>query len=207
MHTFFNDHDTIKVIALDREYSGKIHMALGQDSLAYEDYLEAFKLDSSRIEIVKEMADTLYARKNFKQAGYYYNEVAKKTNLAVDYYYATRADYLADEYMRGDSAAQGIIAKVPEDPTGYLWRARHLVQLDKENTGQAEPYYVKVIEYAEKEPEKYQRELTEAANWLTGFYIGKNDYKTANQWNDKALEFDDSNPKTIEYMEFLSTNK
>lgn len=207
MDLFFNDHDTITIVPLDYEYAGKIRMAMGQDSLAYLDWLQAFNLDSNRISLIKEIADTLYARKKYDQAGYYYYEVAKKTNLAVDYYYATMADYQADKYERGDLAAQGIIAKVPDDPTGYLWRARHQVQMDKTGEGKAEPYYMKVIELAAKDPTKYKRDLTEAANWLTGFYISKKDFTKANEWNDKALEFDDSNAQTIDYMEYLSTQK
>ncbi|HQW55292.1 MAG TPA: CDC27 family protein [Saprospiraceae bacterium] len=204
INEFFANHDTVPLIASDFEYAGRIDMALGKDSLAYLQWMKAYQMDSNKITLVKEIADTLYARKKYAESGYYFNVVAKNTNLAIDYYYATRADYLGNSFMRGDSAAQGIINKIPEDPTGYLWRARHNAQLDTLNAGLAEPFYAKVIELGDLNKEKYKKELTEAANWMTGYYIRKNDLKTANTWNDKALEYDDTNAQTLNYMDYLS---
>jgi len=205
MNKFLAEHDTTPIISRDYEYLGRIYMGLGQDSIGRLNWLQAFQMDTSKLFLVKEIADTLYERKQYNQAGYFFNIIAKSTNLAVDYFYATRADYLGNQFGRGDTAAMGIIAKVPDDPTGYLWRARHNVQMDSTGTGAAIPFYNKVIELGSTNVEKYKKNLSEAANWLTAYYIKKQDYKTANSWNDKALEFDDTNPTTLSYMETLST--
>lgn len=204
MDKFLADHDTTPIISRDYEYLGRINMGLDRDSIGGLNWLQAYKMDSTKLFLIQELADTLYERKKYAQAGYYFNIVAKATNKAVDYFYATRADYLGNQFGRGDTAAMGIITKVPDDPTGYLWRARHNVQMDTTGSGAAVPFYTKVIELGGSNVEKYKQTLSEAANWLTAYYINKGDYKTANSWNDKAFEFDDANQTTLNYMNVLS---
>jgi hypothetical protein len=85
--------------------------------------------------------------KKYAEAGKFYFAIAKSTDLAVDYFYATRADYLGRQYQRGVEAADGIIGKLPEEVEGYLWKGRHYAQLDtlnKEGCGSAG--FEKVVE-------------------------------------------------------------
>lgn len=203
MDFFFNNQDTTRVLASDYEYLGKIQFKLGEDSLGRTNYLQAFLLDSTKTDLIKDIADTLFTQKKYAEAGNYYMVIANSTNLASDYFYATRADYLGGNYLRGDTAALGIISKLPEDIQGYLWRARHNAQMDTAKAGLALPFYEKVIEYGEKDLDKYRRELSEAANWITVHYIHKEEYARAEEFNNKALDFDASNEQTLNLLDFL----
>jgi hypothetical protein len=85
--------------------------------------------------------------KKYAEAGKFYFAIAKSTDLAVDYFYATRADYLGRQYQRGVEAADGIIGKLPEEVEGYLWKGRHYAQLDTLNKeAAAVPAFEKVVE-------------------------------------------------------------
>ena len=151
---FFSNHDTLKILAEDYIYLGKIQDKLGSDSLSMakydsmsrSSYLMAFQMDSTKEGVIKEIADSLYNQKRYDEAGFFYFARAKSTNLAADYFYATRADYLGGNYVRGMEAAQGIINKLPDELAGHLWLARNAALLDTINKGaMAVPLYEMVI--------------------------------------------------------------
>lgn len=214
LNNFLNNHDTVKVLAEDYIYLGKIQDQMGTDSasmanydmMSRASYLKAFEMDSTKEGAIKEIADTLYKQKRYEEAGLFYDARAKSTNLAVDYFYATRADYLGGNYDRGIESAQGMINKLPEEVQGYLWKARHAAQRDTVNKGaEAVPIFETLIQKANVDKAKNSKELLEALNWLTVYNINiKKDYKKAQEYNDQALEVDPSNEQVMKLFNFLT---
>ena len=166
----------------------------------------AFQMDSTKEGVIKEIADTLFNQKRYDEAGFFYFARAKSTNLAVDYFYATRADYLGGNNTRGMEAAQGIINKLPEEVEGHLWKARHAVQKDTLNKGaEAVPFFETLIQKASVDKSKNAKELLEALNWLTVYNINiKQDYVKAQSYNDQALEIDANNEQVMKLFNFLT---
>ncbi len=213
MGNFFANHDTTKILAEDYIYLGKIQDKLGTDSISMANYdslsrlsyLTAFEMDSTLEGEIKAFADTLYVQKKYDAAGMFYSARAKSTNLAVDYFLATRADYLGGNNTRGIESAEGIIRKLPEDYTGYQWKARHLASSDIINKGaEAVPFHEKVIEKASVDKAKNVAIILESLNWLTVYNINvKKDYVKAQVYNDQALEIDASNEQVLNLMNFL----
>ncbi len=205
LNSFLENRDTTKILSQDYLYLGKIQAKLGQDSLSRLNYLQAFQMDSTLDGEIKIIADTLFNQKKYNEAGMLYMAVAQSSNLAADYFYATRADYLGGNYMRGIESAQGIINKLPNEVEGYLWKARHQALLDTINKGAAaiEPY-LQVIEKGKVDPAKYNKQMLEALNWLTVYYINvKADYAKAQEYNDQALEVDANNDQVMKLFNFL----
>ena len=205
LNNFLANRDTTKILSQDYLYLGKIQAELGQDSLSRLNYLQAFEMDSTLDSEIKVIADTLFNQKKYDPAGMLYMAIAKSTNLAADYFYATRADYLAGNYSRGIEAAEGIINKLPNEVEGYLWKARHQALLDTPNKGAAaiDPY-LQVVEKGKVDPSKYSKQMLEALNWLTVYYINiKADYAKAQEYNDQALEVDANNEQVMKLFNFL----
>lgn len=205
LNNFLANRDTTKILSQDYLYLGKIQAELGQDSLSRLNYLQAFEMDSTLDSEIKVIADTLFNQKKYDPAGMLYMAIAKSTNLAADYFYATRADYLAGNYSRGIEAAEGIINKLPNEVEGYLWKARHQALLDTLNKGAAaiDPY-LQVVEKGKVDPSKYSKQMLEALNWLTVYYINiKADYAKAQEYNDQALEVDANNEQVMKLFNFL----
>lgn len=206
LNNFIANRDTARILAQDYLYLGKIQSKLGEDSLSRSNYLLAFEMDSTLEGEIKIIADTLYDQKKYDEAGLFYFARAKSTNLAADYFYATRADYLGGNYVRGIEAANGIISKLPEEVEGYLWKARHSALLDTLNKGAAAvPEYELVIQKGNADKAKYNKQLLEALNWLTVYFINvKQDYKKAQEYNDQALEVDANNDQVMKLFNFLT---
>ena len=211
---FFSNHDTLKILAEDYIYLGKIQEKLGSDSLSMakydsmsrSSYLMAFQMDSTKEGVIKEIADSLYNQKRYDEAGFFYFARAKSTNLAADYFYATRADYLGGNYVRGMEAAQGIINKLPDELAGHLWLARNAALLDTINKGaMAVPLYEMVITKGNIDKAKNGKDILEALNWLTVYNINiKQDYVKAQSYNDQALEIDANNEQVMKLFNFLT---
>ncbi|MBK8356180.1 MAG: hypothetical protein IPL13_12665 [Saprospiraceae bacterium] len=211
---FFSNHDTLKILAEDYIYLGKIQDKLGSDSLSMakydsmsrSSYLMAFQMDSTKEGVIKEIADSLYNQKRYDEAGFFYFARAKSTNLAADYFYATRADYLGGNYVRGMEAAQGIINKLPDELAGHLWLARNAALLDTINKGaMAVPLYEMVITKGNIDKAKNGKDILEALNWLTVYNINiKQDYVKAQSYNDQALEIDANNEQVMKLFNFLT---
>ncbi|MBL0119853.1 MAG: hypothetical protein IPP89_12935 [Saprospiraceae bacterium] len=69
---FFSNHDTLKILAEDYIYLGKIQDKLGSDSMSMakydsmsrSSYLMAFQMDSTKEGVIKEIADSLYNQRD-----------------------------------------------------------------------------------------------------------------------------------------------
>lgn len=148
----------------------------------------------------------MYNQKRYDEAGFFYFARAKSTNLAADYFYATRADYLGGNYVRGMEAAQGIINKLPDELAGHLWLARNAALLDTINKGaMAVPLYEMVITKGNIDKAKNGKDILEALNWLTVYNINiKQDYVKAQSYNDQALEIDANNEQVMKLFNFLT---
>lgn len=78
---------------------------------------------------------------------------------------------------------------VPSSYVGYFWRARTNSQLDPESTqGLAKPYYEKIIEITQSNPQRYAGELVESYKYLAYYNYIHEDLPAAKEYFEKVLQ-------------------
>lgn len=150
---------------------------------ALEQYQRALKLDKKRTNLYQDMADIRVRMKDYSGALADYDQylASVKAPAAEDmlkfgkcYYNMGAQDSVADSrnatLHKADSVFAILTEMVPDSYVGYFWRARTNSLLDPESTaGLAKPFYEKIIEIAEKTPNRYVTELVESYKYL-GYY-------------------------------------
>lgn len=199
-------------ISQDYVTYGRLLQKDKQDSLAVIYLAKAVELDSSKVELYKEISSS------YEKSGQYdkaidafqkYMDILGTPNTS-DYYSFGRTYYQAGTQMgaQGDTIAQKeyllkadsmfeeVTKQNSESYLGYQWRARTLSSLDPELTaGLAKPLYEQTLEklLADKDVEKRSRELIECYRYLGYYYFLNKDKVNALENFGKALELDPAN--------------
>jgi tetratricopeptide (TPR) repeat protein len=146
-----------RVIALDYLYYAKLLSQTGKDSLAINNYLKAYNLDTAKYDYLEEVAKIYVKNKRHDKAIEYYAMLTKnpqqdKAALAYiigkEYYFSANnlkhdADSLGkkpaaaglreksvEQYLKADSCFSNVIILSPKFTAGYLWKARSLALVD-----------------------------------------------------------------------------
>ena len=135
---------------------GRTLIALGQDSLGIQNLHKALQLDSGDVELYGEIANALWAKKKYAQAGDAYaleiQKGGRKVTLndyfkeGLSYYFSVNANKPDTAVLnKADSALSYVQHKTTNVPAVvYLYRARinDTKDLDRNNIkGYAKPYY------------------------------------------------------------------
>lgn len=170
----------------------------GQNALAEEYINKAIDIDtvkSNKIATVTELAQDLYQKKEYAQAGKWYTKLLyiddnalTKTNL----YFAGYSNYLGDNYLTADSVFKIYQEKYPDDLLGWFLGARTNEGLDPEGEeGRAKPFWDKVIEISDtmENREGSKAMIIPAYRYMVAYYYkNKDDVENANLYNNRILE-------------------
>lgn len=206
---FFSNAGSKKILASDYEYYGKLLLKSGNDSLGALNIVKSVGMDSSKAEILGDVAKLYYDKKAYGTAAYYYDLKIKKSVKPIiqDWFSLGRSYYFDSSYVMADSSFKRITQLSPAWPIGYQWRARSNLNLDKMDSsaqGFAVPYYLLLIEKATTDSvtaAKYPKELKEAYRYLGDYNTLKENYNESLGFYEKYLLLDPENPdvkKTIE---------
>jgi tetratricopeptide (TPR) repeat protein len=214
LNTFFSKADPKRILASDYEYLGKLYQKKGNDSLMILNFEKAVSIDTSKRDLLGDIATSFYQKKNFKKAAYYYEMKIKTMSKPTlqDYFTLGRAYYFDSAYAKADSAFMRVTELSNVWVQGYLWRARCNQSLDNPDApaGLASPFYEKVIELGNADPVKYKKELNEAYQYFANYYIKIQNYTEAISSFEKALANDPDNADlkaSIEYVKTLMKSK
>jgi tetratricopeptide (TPR) repeat protein len=220
LNTWITKADPKRIIPRDYFYMGRTQLALGQDSLGIQTLHKALSLDSSATEVYGEIANALYAKKKFAQAGDAYAQfIAKggrKVTLndylheGVSYYFSTVNQPKPDTNVlnKADSAFSYIQHKVT-NPIATVAYYRALVNdakdLDRNNIkGLAKPYYEQYIALvtAKSSPsDEEKKNLASAYDYLGSYYEYKEkDQAKAAENFGKARDVDPNNKQAVDYF-------
>ena len=190
---FFTRSPQDKIRATDYAYFGRLLSKNKLDSLAGLNLLRAYALDTTRPELLSEAAMSYIRMKKYDKAIYCYQfKIDLHKALPGDYYNMGKVYYNLQQWQKVDSVLAYYNELQPDHVQGYQWRARALVNLDPEtDKGLAKPVYEKLIEKALVDTVKYSKEIIEAYEYLSYFYL-KQFNLTKDQENGK---------KSIEYCE------
>jgi len=212
MNKFFKMAGSLNLLSSDYEYYGNLLMKTGRDSLAFLNIEKAIQLDSTKFELYKEIADTLYKRKKYGEAAVYYAKKIDKMPkpAGADYFSLGLSYYFDSAYVKADSAFKSVTETNPDWPNGYLWRARSNMGLENVDSvkGLAIPYYQTFIEKAMSDSVKYAskmtRELSESYRTLADIYYKLGQAETAIPYYEKYLLL---NPTDVDIKEMVSQIK
>lgn len=197
MQKFFNKQPESKILQSDFEYYGKLLSADGQDDLALEKLSIAMEKDSSRSDLYGEFATIYLKQKKYDLAiGMYKKKISKGKPIAGDYFKLGQAYYYSKQYPNADSAFSRVTEIQPKWLIGFLWQARTKSFIDTDSKlGLAKPIYEKVLELAEQDQTKYQKEMIEAGEYLGAYFYDLGDFVNSRFFFEKVKSVDPENIK------------
>jgi len=198
MQTFFNTRDTLKALALDYVYYGRLLILNDHDSAGAVALKKAIELDSTQHDLYNEIARIDSKTGRHIDAIAVYRELLKYNPgsafnivylIGREYYLAAEQDTLPkdlsekQEYYKNADSSFAILTKLDSASyIGYIWEARCLSKLDPETTqGLAKPYYEKALSVLlSGNITRNQQWIEECYRYLAYYYfvLGDNKYKT-----------------------------
>ncbi|TRZ76124.1 MAG: hypothetical protein D4R97_01220, partial [Bacteroidetes bacterium] len=170
---FFNRAKPDKIRATDYAYLGRLFAKTKQDSLAHENLMKAYQMDTSRSDLLSEAARSMIKLKKYDKAiEIYQKKIALKKTDKIDYYVLGKVYYNTKSWGKADSTLMYYNMLMPEDIQGYLWRAYALVNIDTTfELGLARPVYEAMIEKAKTDTVKNAKELMVAYSYLAYYNL------------------------------------
>jgi hypothetical protein len=213
MHKYFSKNTDTTYLASDYESMGEIYDSLEgkEDSAAYYYMLASQKVkeDSTRYRLYKKVAVLYGKEKDYAHQALwlrkYYTNNSNATN--VDLFNCGIAYYSASEYLPADSIFGTYTEKYPDQLYGYYWRARTNAAIDTAmDKGFAVPYYLKVVEIAEKDTanETNKKRLIESYGYIASYKANQEkDYAGSKQYFEKVLTLQPDNEDAKKYVGIL----
>lgn len=216
-----------RIIPRDYLYLGRMQIKLGQDTAGITNLKKAITLDTTQVDLLDDIAKTLYTKKQYKAAGDAYDLFVNKSKKAtlgdrvrggLSYYLAYYEQYEKKEkdkaapepdktlLTKADSAYSYVQSKTTKPSNQVeLLRARANNAKEKDPntiTGLAKPFYEKYIELsAQPGATPNPKALAEAYAYLGAYYAytEKDAAKAVENFN-KAKEIDPANQQAQYYF-------
>ncbi|WP_333819494.1 tetratricopeptide repeat protein [Ohtaekwangia sp.] len=202
---YFSKAPQADIQASDYVYVGKMYQKEGKDSLMIVNFKKSLELEKNA-EIAQSVADTFYKLKKYPDAIDSYKQLRDiKTKLSSqDLFSLGKAYYYNKQFNEADTTFGQLAELQPNISTVYAWRARSVANLDPDlKQSLAKPYFEKVVEIGEANPDKSKADLIEAYSYLGYYYDTKGDFKTAKAIFEKLKAIDPTNEKAIAYLDAI----
>lgn len=205
-----------KFIPRDYEYMAKIEMALGMNDKAPANFLKAYQLDTTKVDLVESAAKAYAKAEMFDSAAVTYIKLTKisDTNVPLNNFYAGVNYYLAvqkdtakadsvikmQKLVLADTAFSKVVTLSPA--LGYLWMGRtefQMESIDQSRAGLASNSFQKLIEVvtAANEQQKRKNDLRDAYNYFAYQYYMKAYNARAVEHNNTA--YVENRDKSLDY--------
>ncbi len=205
---FFKNATPEKIIPKDYLYYGRILIKQKDEesiNKGFEQLMIAYKLDTTDIELINDIAYNAYYTKRFQLAIDMLNKkIALGKAQSSDYMVLGKAHYqyaqsMSDtmlqnaEYRNAEKVFEKLTQLEPDNVQAYYWIANTNFSLDPDNKqGLALPKYQLVIEKGLADTVKNANELFEAYKFMGSYYLfsEKPDYDKAESYFVKMLYLD-----------------
>ncbi len=219
---FFNMVNSTDIIAQDLTTYADLLSRNKQYAEAATYFNRAYKLDTTKVDILKDLAKTYENAKDYGNATICYQTLASKPEAALSdifmlgrlYYIAGNDETITDAALKAtyltqaDNTFKTVVERMPDNYMGYFWRARTNTALDPELTqGLAKPYYEKALELMLPQKDERKGEIIEAYRYLGYYYYVKNDMAQAKSTFNKILELDPTNETALQVIKNIDTPK
>lgn len=213
----FKKSQNLDISYYDYTYYGKALRETKQWDAAIQEFQKAYKQDSTKNELLKDISEMYTEKGDFANAASNYKkyihtiETGKKNpemlmNLGRLYYATGATDTTVSVEVKKQSLlnADTIFSQVAMlEPTGYranYWRARTNSALDPESTeALAKPFYEQTATLVESKADpKFNSVLIECYNYMGYWSYLKKNYVLSKSYWDKVLAIDPKNTRAIE---------
>lgn len=213
-------------LAQDFIYYGELLSENGQSDKALTQYKKAIEVDSSKVELYKDISNICSNSGDLVSAAQFLEKYVSKIGeqvQATDYFELGRLYYRAGTaimkenkeeatalLLSADKAFQKVAELVPNSYLGYFWRGHANASLDPETEkGLAKPFYEKVAQIIEEKADgKSDKELLDAYRYLSYYhYLQFYAHKSADEKNkvkeygEKMLKIDPTNDAAKQLLE------
>lgn len=180
IRTFIANAPAEKVRALDYAYYGRFLAKLKFDSLAPEQMMKSFALDTSKADIISEAALCWTKVKKYDNArDLYEQKIRLGKAIGMDYYNLGKVYYSLQDFVNADTNLAIFNQMQPEYIPGFSWRARTKSNLDIKDskgfntTGYALPAYDRILELTQSDTVKYMKDRFEAYDYMAFYYYSQ----------------------------------
>jgi len=197
MNKFFATTDPKNILAIDYEYLAKFYIKKENDTLAVKNIEFAVLRDSTKATLWNDLAGFYFQKSNYDKAILAYNQKLSKIKADDnDYLNVGKAYYFNKKYQQADSVFAYLTESRPKAYLGFLYRGRSNALMDPDyKTGQAKPFYEKVIELCAADEVKYKDPLVESYQYVASYYLYKKDKVNADLYWNKILKLDPANKR------------
>ncbi|MFH1159336.1 MAG: tetratricopeptide repeat protein [bacterium] len=169
---FFDKAPKDKIRVSDYIYYGRLLAKNKQDSLAAIILCQAYEIDTTKTDLLSEVAMCYNREKDYENA----IRIYEKKDLmglanALDLFNLAKDYYNIQAYEKSAAIFERFTAEQPTYVPGYVWWARTLFFLDPESdTGRAKPVYEKILEITKDDTVANKKDRLEAYYYLAYFY-------------------------------------
>ncbi len=212
MRKFIGTAKPDKIRAMDYIYFGRSLSKNKQDSLAAENLLKGYAMDTTKPELLSEAAMSYNRLKKYDKAlVIYQKKIQIKEANAADYYNLGKVYYNLQQWGKVDTTLAVTNTMQPDFLPAYMWRARALVNLDPETKlGLARPVFEVFITKAMVDSVKNSKDLIEAYSYLAFYYLvqfnqtkNNDDGQKSLGYCQKVLAIEPNNDKAKEIIKVL----
>lgn len=218
LRTYFAKQDAKKLYTLDYLTLGRSYLRNNMGDSANIAFNKALTMDSSdnKISTYRDIAESFRTLKSWKNAGIWYEKIYKDYSdkaTPTDYFWGGYSYYLSANSPDVDTAALlqkadtiygSMIAKFPDQPSGYYWRARVNASIDNEGKeGLAKPYFEQWLNLDVDGAKKSDKDLQYAYQYLTAYYYYQEDAENTIKYADLVLGIDADNPFATQIKELM----
>ena len=207
------------IIASDYENYGKAYQLKGETEKAIEYYeksiAKAAEKEDAEVDgsLYMVIADIYKAQKNDSMRVTYLRKFlnsSKKYKLKESFALG-QTYFLMKDYEHADSIFGVMTEKLPKLHIGWAWRARANASMDPESKeGKAKPYYEKVIELLEAEPEKavkYQKDYLLSLRYMGAYHtLTEENFELAAPFWQKILDISPEDEGAKNGLDFIKQN-
>ncbi|MFH1296984.1 MAG: tetratricopeptide repeat protein [Bacteroidota bacterium] len=210
---FFDRSPREKIRTTDFTYYGRLLSRNDLDSLAANVLYEAWELDTSKVDLLSEVAMSYIKYKDYDNAIRIYalKDSVSEAN-ALDVYNWAKAYYNIQDYANAAVMFERFTLDQPTYIPGFTWWARTLFNLDPESDeGLAKPVYEQILEITKEDTVKNHKQRLEAYYYMAYYYyhqwvLDKKNLDLAREslkYNYDVLAIDPENEKAKQMVEAL----
>jgi tetratricopeptide (TPR) repeat protein len=179
-----------EITALDYKLKADIYSVIpGQEDAVFAIYQEGLKADTvleSKVDLIKKGAEFFKARGQREKEGDLLNILVslKPKPTINEMFDVGRAYYFGGAYVKSYNAFTAFAEKYPDEVYGWEWKLNNAKIIDSTKQDSiAVPAALKLIEFAQKDTVKFQKQYISAASFLALYYANKAGDK------EKAIEY------------------
>ncbi len=191
MRKFIIKANSSKIRSLDYVYYGRSLAKMKMDSLAPEQLLKAFSLDSTKVELISEAALCWTKVKKYDKARELYElKISMSKGGAMDYYNLGKVYYSLQDYIKADTNLAVFNTLQPDYIAGWTWRARAKSNLDPDSKmGLAKPIYETILGKTVVDTVKYAKDRIESYYFLAYYNFLQYSQTKIKDFALKAIEY------------------